>query len=211
MDSIEQYLDSAKPYLDEYGYVAVFVGILLEGVGVPMPGLTLLVAATLLASQEVMRLPLVLLCTFTAATVGNMIGYALGRYGGRQLILRLGTRLGIINETHLHRMEGFFERHGGAVIVGARFLDIFRQVNGIVAGIVEMPWWRFFFYNALGAALWVGFWSMGVFYLGSHLNIVMTVVERFEPYLIGIGIVLLVWMLIYLVQWHRSKNTNRES
>lgn len=208
MNSVEHYLESARPYLDEYGYVAVFVGILLEGVGVPMPGLTLLVAATLLASQETMRFSLVLICAFTAATIGNMIGYALGRYGGRQLILRIGTRLGIVNEDHLHRVEGFFERHGGAVILGARFLDVLRQVNGIVAGIVEMPWWRFFVYNALGAALWVGVWSMGVFYLGSHMEKVITVVKRFEPYLIGIGVVLLIGLLVYLVQWHRSKRIN---
>ena len=158
-------LTTIRPYLAQYGYWALFGAILLETFGMPVPGETLLIAAALLASQGEMHLVPLLLIGWAAAVAGDNIGYAIGRFGGRKLVLRYGNYV-LISEQRLQKAEGFFRRFGGAVVVVARFFAILRQLNGIVAGTVKMNWHRFLVYNILGAALWVSFWTMLFYKLG---------------------------------------------
>lgn len=146
------------PVLDHYGYLAVGGLILLEDFGIPAPGETVLIAAALYAGAGKLNILLVVLIAFVGAVIGDNIGLAIGSYGGRRLVLRWG-RYVFINEERLQKAEGFFGRHGGKVVVVARFIEGLRQVNGIVAGISEMRWRHFAVYNAIGAALWVGAWS----------------------------------------------------
>lgn len=100
-----------------------------------------------------------------AAIGGSNIGYAIGRYGGRKLVLHYGHYL-FLNWTRLEYVETFFCRHGKLLIMGARFLDGLRQLNGIVAGMAWMPWRQFLFYSSLGAGFWVGFWGVLAYRLG---------------------------------------------
>jgi membrane protein DedA with SNARE-associated domain len=158
---------TVKPYLDHYGYWALFGAILLEDFGLPVPGETMLIASALMASQGEMHIVSVLLIGCVAAVTGDNIGYAIGRFGGRKLVLRHG-RYVLITGERLQKAEGFFRRYGGAVVVVARFLAGLRQLNGIVAGTVMMRWWRFLAYNMLGAALWVSFWGMLFYELGER-------------------------------------------
>lgn len=197
MDSINHSLEWAKPYLNEYGYSAVFICIMLEGVGIPTPGLTLLIVATLLASSGLMRLPILLFVALAGSAIGNVAGYAIGRFGGRRLITRYGRFVGL-NKLRLERVEGFFEHHGGAVVMTARFLDVLRQLNGLVAGTVHMPWWRFFVYNVLGAILWVGVVCLGVYFLGEHIDQALPVLKRLKYYLVSIGLLVVVATIIYI-------------
>ena len=154
-----------QPYLNHYGYWALFGAILLEDFGLPVPGETMLIASALLASKGQMHIVPLLLIACVAAVTGDNIGYAIGRFGGRKLVFRYG-RYVLITEQRLQKAEGFFRRYGGAVVVVARFLAGLRQLNGIVAGTVKMRWWRFLAYNMLGASLWVEFWGMLFYELG---------------------------------------------
>ena len=158
---------TVKPYLDHYGYWALFGAILLENFGLPVPGETLLIASALLASQGKMHIVPLLVTACIAAITGDNIGYAIGRFGGRRLVFRYG-RYVFITEERLQKAEGFFRRYGGAVVVMARFFAVLRQLNGIVAGTAKMRWYRFLLYNILGAALWVTFWGMLFYELGER-------------------------------------------
>ena len=158
---------TVKPYLDHYGYWALFGAILLENFGLPVPGETLLIASALLASQGKMHIVPLLVTACIAAITGDNIGYAIGRFGGRRLVFRYG-RYVLITEERLQKAEGFFGRYGGAVVVMARFFAVLRQLNGIVAGTAKMRWYRFLLYNILGAALWVTFWGMLFYELGER-------------------------------------------
>jgi membrane protein DedA with SNARE-associated domain len=158
---------TVKPYLDHYGYWALFGAILLENFGLPVPGETLLIASALLASQGKMHIVSLLVTACIAAITGDNIGYAIGRFGGRRLVFRYG-RYVLITEERLQKAEGFFGRYGGAVVVMARFFAVLRQLNGIVAGTAKMSWYRFLLYNMLGAALWVSFWGMLFYELGER-------------------------------------------
>lgn len=196
---LEHYLTLAKPWLDQYGYFAVFGGVFVEGFGLPAPGETLIIAAALLAERGEMQLPVLLLTAWLAAVLGDNLGYAIGRWGGRSLLLKVGVK-----PTHLAHVERFFTRYGGGMVVTARFFEILRQLNGIVAGSMGMPWWRFLSYNALGAALWVGFWGGGIFLLGKHFVQVEATLRMFAPYITVLGVAALAGLIWYLFKGRKS-------
>ena len=193
---------TVKPYLDHYGYWALFGAILLEDFGMPVPGETLLIASALLASQGQMRIVPLLLTACVAAVTGDNIGYAIGRFGGRKLVLRYGNYV-LISEQRLQKAEGFYLRYGGAVVVVARFLAVLRQLNGIVAGTIKMDWRRFLAYNILGAALWVSFWGMLFYELGEKAFRFGAGFKTVQFFLLGGLVAAAVVLAVYLL--HRRK------
>ena len=192
------------PYLDRYGYAAVFGALLLEAFGLPLPGETALIAGAALAAEDKLHLAPLLACAWLAAVLGDNIGFAIGRFGGRRLIVRYGTKIGI-TESRLAKVEAFFQRYGGEVVLVARFFALLRQLNGIVAGTVGMVWWRFLSYNALGAALWVSAWGFGVYYFGQTLGHVLTRVHGLG-YVIGLLALILIVACIALYGWRRGRS-----
>ncbi|HQU17257.1 MAG TPA: DedA family protein [Gammaproteobacteria bacterium] len=194
---IQHYLALAQPYLQHYGYGAVFVAVMVEGFGIPAPGETLMIAAALLAAQGKMSLA-VLPVAWLAAVIGDNIGYAIGHFGGRRLVLRVGRRFGVRSK-HFEKVEHFFHRYGGPLVAVARFFDVLRQLNGVVAGMAGMRWWRFLAYNALGALLWVGAWGGGAYFLGRHLDAALALFHHLALYVIAVGVVGLILVAGYLV------------
>ena len=176
---IEEAVDRVEPWLQRYGYGAVFVLVGVEGFGIPAPGQTILEAGAVAAAAPDARLQIgwLLLVAVLAAALGNTLGYWIGRAGGRPLLRRLR-----ISERHLGRVEAGFDRYGGWLIVFARFFDGPRQLNGIAAGILEMPWARFTVFNLMGAALWVSFWGLGVYYIDLHLDGLVGLIRRINPW-----------------------------
>jgi len=169
LQQLAPYINAVAPYLDRYGYLALFVGVLLEDFGVPLPGETLLIAASMLASLGRFHMLLVAGVAFAAAVMGDNIGYAIGRFAGRPVVLRFGKHL-LLSERRLGRMERYFARRGGWIIIIARFIEGLRQLNGIVAGLSHMPWRRFLAFNVIGAALWVGTWTTAAWLAGRRLG-----------------------------------------
>lgn len=196
---LSHYLELATPYLSRYGYFAVFGMVLVEGFGLPAPGQTLIIAGGLLAARGDMNITVLVLVAWAAAVLGDNIGYAIGRYGGRQLVLRHGGRAGL-RAAHLERVERFFTRYGGGIVIAARFLEVLRQLNGVVAGLGGMSWLRFLGFNAVGAALWVGVWAYGVYRLGENMEQVLSGLKLVEPYLIGAGVCAVIGLLVYLLR-----------
>lgn len=137
LGDIEHDIAAVEPWLDRYGFAAVFAAVGVEGFGIPAPGQTLLIAgAVTAATQNQFHIGLLLLTAFVAAILGSSLGYLIGRRGGRALLRRFR-----VDERHLQRVEQGFSRYGGGLIVIGRFFDGLRQLNGIAAGILEMPWW----------------------------------------------------------------------
>lgn len=155
----------------------------MECLGLPVPGESLIIAGALLASQGRMNIALLSVSAWLGAFLGNSVGYAIGWSGGRKLVLRYGRYIGI-TQPRLARVERFFDHYGGWVVVIGRFIALVRQTNGLVAGIARMPASHFLGYNALGAALWVALWGVGVYYLGHRLTSVMRPATGFAFYLV---------------------------
>lgn len=168
-----------KTLVEHYGYLAVFLLVMLEDFGMPTPGETVLVLAAGFAATGDLSIWAVLGLAFVAAVIGDNIGYGIGHFGGRPLVMRYGSRLGL-TEKRYEFAEGFFHRYGDAIVVIARFVEILRQLNGIIAGTLEMPWPKFLAFNSLGAALWVGVWGAVGYFAGEHIHQIATWFSRFS-------------------------------
>jgi membrane protein DedA with SNARE-associated domain len=191
------------PLLNRYGYLAVGGFVFLEDFGVPVPGETILIAAAVYAGAGRLNIVAVGIIALVAAVVGDNVGFAIGHFGGRALVLRWG-RYVFITEERLDKAEGFFHRHGGKVVTVARFIEGLRQANGIVAGLSKMYWPKFLAFNALGAALWVALWTTVGYTAGSHLNSIYHQLVRYEVY-VGIGIVVLIVAFVSRRLWKRHR------
>lgn len=196
-----------QSYLEQYGYPILFVTVFVESFGIPAPGQTLLITAAIFAATGKLVLWGVLVTAFAAAVIGDSLGYLMGLKGGRRLLIRYGGRFGI-HRRRLSRLTRRFNRHGGWFVAFARFFDVLRQVNGLLAGSVEMPFHRFLFFNAAGAALWVSLWGIGAYYLGRGLRDWLHTFDFVATWLV-IGVLALALVLVgwWLVRRHRR---NRE-
>lgn len=181
--------------LTQYGYLAVAGFLFLEDFGVPVPGETILIAAAVYAGAGRLNILAVAVIAFFAAVAGDNVGLAIGHFGGRPLVLRLGRYVGITGE-RLDKAETWFNRHGGKVVSIARFVEGLRQANGVVAGVTRMHWLKFLTYNALGAALWVGVWTTVGDVSGSHIDRVYSLVSRVFLYLVVAIIVAVVARIV---------------
>ena len=198
------FLNVVAPYLEHYSYWAVLLLVMLEDFGVPVPGETILIAAAIFAGAGRLNVVLVGLIGFIAAVIGDNIGFAIGHFGGRALALRWGKYV-FLTEERLTKAEVFFNRHGGKIIVVARFIEGLRQANGIIAGISGMRWLRFVFYNALGAALWVGTWVTLGYLAGNHINTIYHYITNYSYYALIVVAVLLASYIIWRVLRRRQR------
>jgi membrane protein DedA with SNARE-associated domain len=191
----ERSLAEVQPLLARYGYGAAFAAVMAEGMGIPTPGQTLLMAGALEAAKGRMNIALLLFLVTTAATLGNSIGYAIGRWGGRVVLEKLK-----VNPERQRHLDDLFKRRGGVVILLARFLDGLRQLNGIVAGVMRMPWWIFTAYNVAGALLWTCAWGLGTYYLGRDIHVIAVFFQRHRRLLFALSLIALGALLVYLLR-----------
>ena len=186
-------LHSLEPTLNRFGYLALGL-IFLEDFGVPVPGETVLIIAAVYAGTGRFNVWLVGLIGFLAAILGDNVGFAIGHFGGRPLAERFGKYIFLTPE-RLDKTANFFDRHGGKVIVIARFVEGLRQANGIIAGITGMHWTKFVPFNALGAALWVGVWVSIGYFSGSNIDSIYATATRYEAVFgIVVGVLVLAWI-----------------
>jgi membrane protein DedA with SNARE-associated domain len=136
-----------------YGYLIIFLPILGESAGIPLPGETVLLAGGLAASRGILSLPLVILVGASAAIIGDNLGYLVGRRGGRPLLLRYGAVLHV-KDRQIAILDSFFERHGPKTVFFGRWVIFLRVWAALFAGASRMHWRQFVFWNALGGLAW---------------------------------------------------------
>jgi membrane-associated protein len=148
-------INTIRHFLIAWGYWAVALGLLLENAGVPVPGETILILASVLSfNTHELRLPWIIVVGTMAATSGDNIGYWIGRKGGRPLLDRW-QRFFRVRDEHLGAAEKLIERYGAVSIFFARFITGVRVIAGPLAGVLRMQWRRFALFNFLGALVWV--------------------------------------------------------
>ena len=156
--------------LATYGYVAVFFFIAIESTGIPFPGETMLITASIYAGHT-HRLNIILVISFAAAgaIIGDNLGYAVGHWGGYRLLRRYG-RFIRLHEKRLKLGQYLFLQHGGKVVFFGRFISILRTYAAFLAGTNRMPWWRFFAFNAAGGIVWAIVFGTGAYVLGTQIH-----------------------------------------
>lgn len=181
--------------LEAAGYPLLFLLVMAESAGVPVPGETALITGAALASQGQLNIGLVVAIAATGAVVGDNIGYVIGRRGGRWLLQRPGL-------LHRHRLEvlaigePFFERHGPKAVFFGRFILGLRTWASWLAGATRMRWRSFALWNALGGACWATAIGVAAYFIGRSAE---HMIELFAIY----GLVAFAIAIITLLVMHR--------
>jgi len=177
-----------------YGYLALFLLVALESIGIPLPGETALITAALYAgSTGNLNIAAVAAIAATAAVVGDNGGYWLGKVGGQRLVTRYGHRVGL-GAAKLKVGRYLFERHGVPVVLFGRFVSLLRTFAAFFAGLNRMPWSKFFAANAVGGVLWAGAYAFGAYGLGAAAANVGSTIT-----FVGLAVTVVLTLVIVLV------------
>ncbi|MFM9047749.1 MAG: DedA family protein [Cyanobium sp.] len=185
-------LPSLQALLRQWGYGVVFMAMLLENAGVPLPGETVTLLGGYAAGSGQMNGLGVMAAAASGAILGDNLGYWVGRRAGWNLILRVG---GLLRQSpeQLEQLREQFLRHANTSVFLGRFVAVLRVVAGPMAGAVGMPYRRFLLCNTAGALLWAGT-MVGLAWLGGRWipfsQIVHGVIE------FGLGALLLVLLVV---------------
>jgi membrane-associated protein len=167
---VDNLIDTMRRFILDWGYWGVAAGLLLENAGIPVPGETILILASVVAyDSDELHLPWIIVIGTIAATLGDNIGYWIGRKGGRPL-LEHWKRFFRVSHKHIEKGEALLQKHGAAAIFFARFITGARVVAGPLAGVLRMHWPRFALFNFLGAVVWVSVIAGIAHAFGSQLD-----------------------------------------
>jgi membrane protein DedA with SNARE-associated domain len=201
------FLDSLTGPLDHYGYWAIALLLLLENIGVPVvPGEFAMISGAIFAGtgRAGLNIVVVAVVAFVASVAGAQIGYLIGRFAGRELILHYGKYI-MIKPHHLDRAEAIVDRYGGIVVVIARFIVGLREANGIIAGITQMRLLTFTVFNVIGAAIWVATWVTIGDVAGDHIDTIYADINRYSLYVFSALVVLVAGYIAWRVIRRRRR------
>ncbi|HEY1544055.1 MAG TPA: DedA family protein [Xanthobacteraceae bacterium] len=161
--------DLLHQLMHTYGLWVVFGVILIECMGIPMPGETALVSSALYAgTTHQISIVWVIVVAAAAAIIGDNLGYLIGRSVGFRLILRHGHYIRL-DERRLKVGQYLFLRHGGKIVFFGRFIAILRTYSALLAGVNRMPWPHFVVMNALGGICWATLFGGGAYLFGKQV------------------------------------------
>ena len=169
--SIELFtLDNLQEIARLYGYWAIFVGIALENMGIPLPGETITIVGGFLAGSGELDYWLVLSSAIAGAVLGDNFGYWVGRTGGWQLLVRVG-RIFRLQEHQLEEAKERYSKNAVKAVFFGRFITLLRIFAGPLAGITRMPYRQFLLCNFGGAAVWASTIVSLAFFLGKVVSL----------------------------------------
>jgi len=174
--------------LQSYTYPVLLLLVLLESLGVPLPGEIALVTAAANASSGHISIAIVIALAAFGAIVGGVLGYWIGVKGGLPLVTRYGGYIGV-RRSHVDRAHAFFERNGSKTILFGRFVAILRTWAAIVAGAAAMSFTKFFTYNTIGSIVWAIVFGLLGFYFGRDLPLLEKYISRVSFGVLIVGVV----------------------
>ncbi|WIG60826.1 MAG: DedA protein [Ktedonobacterales bacterium] len=193
--------------IETYGYWAILCAVMIESTGVPFPGETALLAGAIYAgATDRISIAGVIAAAAVGAIIGDNFGYAIGRYGGYPLIRKIISILHIDSRT-LTYAQRFFDLHGDKTVFIGRFFALLRTWAALLAGVNQMRWRRFLFWNALGGIIWAFVFGLLGYFLGNNINLLDDVLRIF-----GIGGIIgfIAFAIIVIILWLRYRRRDEE-
>lgn len=190
---------------DDWGYYfGVFVIVLAQCAGVPLPAVAVLLGAYASARHGDLNLAAVIAVGSLGAMLGSTVGYVLGRVGGRPLMLRLARRFHA-DENRIVQLESFFERHGGKALFFGRWVIVVRLWGAIAAGAAKMPWPKFLLWTITGSIAWVASLSVLAYLAGALAHAVGDALD------IGGWVLVPIVVLGLVMVWRRRRRRKFKS
>ena len=174
--------------LQSYTYPVLLLLVLLESLGIPLPGEIALVTAAAYASSGHISIVIVIVLAAIGAIVGGVLGYWIGIKGGLPLVARYGGYVGV-RKSHIDRTHAFFERNGAKTILFGRFVAILRTWAAVVAGAAAMSFTKFVTYNTIGSVVWAIVFGLLGFYFGRDLPLLEKYIARTSFGVLVLGVI----------------------
>ena len=200
-DSLGQWAADVLAALGSFGLLFL---MLAENLFPPIPSEAILPLAGFLVGRGELGGVQAVAAATAGSVLGALILYALGRWGGRAVVLRYGRVLRV-TEHDLDRAEGWFDKYGDAVVFFARMVPLARSVVSIPAGMLEMPVLRFTFLTTLGSALWNTLLVGAGWFLGANWERVSAIVGSISNAVLIIAVVAIVALAIYWLRRPRRR------
>ncbi|HTV33195.1 MAG TPA: DedA family protein [Methylocella sp.] len=164
------FLAQIQPLVVTHGYWVVFLIIMLESAGIPLPGETVLVlAAGYAGATGDLDITLVIAFAVAGAILGDNLGFWCGRTWGTKYLLRYGKFVHL-SESRLRIGEYLFQQHGAKIVYFGRFIAFLRIFAALLAGVNRYRWPQFLFFNATGGLTWALFYGIGAYRFGDWLR-----------------------------------------
>lgn len=179
-----------QAFLEQFGYLALFVGVFFEGEMV-------LILAGFLAFQGYLRLEWVILIAFLGACAGDQLWYTMGRRYGSKILAR-NRRWERIGEVALRRLR----RHPALWVLSFRFVYGIRTVMPVAIGVSGYPPGRFLLFNVIGAAIWATVLALAAYHFGTLLEDMIGHIKRYELFVLS-GLVI-IGVLLWLRRYYRT-------
>lgn len=186
-------LDTLLEVARLYGYWAVFLGIAVENMGIPLPGETIVIVGGFLAGSGELNYWLVLVSAIAGAVLGDNFGYWVGRIGGWQLLVKVGSFFRI-QEQQLELAKDRYSQNAVQAVFLGRFVTILRIFAGPLAGITKMPYKQFLLCNFSGAAVWASTIVSLAYFLGKVVTL-----EQIVSWVTQLGIAALLVVIAVLL------------
>ncbi len=181
--------------LHNYGAAGVGVVVMLESMGAPLPGESIVIAAAVYAATTGrLDITLVVAAAAMGAIMGDNFGYLIGRSIGLRALRRFGRRIGL-TEGRFQLGQYLFRHYGPQVVFIGRFIAILRTFAALLAGANRMHWRAFLFWNALGGIAWASLYGFGAYVLGDAVRRVRGPMEIVLGVVGAVGIVCMVVFL----------------
>jgi membrane protein DedA with SNARE-associated domain len=190
-----------------YTYPVLLGLVLLESLGIPLPGEIALVTAAAYASHGHVSILVVIALAAAGASVGGVLGYLIGLKGGLPLVAHYGGYVGI-RRAHLAKAHEFFERYGSKTILFGRFIALLRTWAAVVAGAAAMSFPKFVTYNTIGSVVWAIVFGAVGYYFGRDLPLLHRYISRVS---FGVFSVAAIALLVFLIYKRRNDTKNRGS
>jgi membrane protein DedA with SNARE-associated domain len=159
-----------QPLIAQYGYGAVFLIIMLESAGLPLPGeAALLLAAGYAGATGELELLFVIIAAASGAIIGDNLGFWVGRTWGAGLLRRYGKFI-MMDEGRIRLGQYLFERHGAKIVFFGRFVAFLRVLAALLAGVNKYRWRPFLLYNAAGGIAWATIMGVAAYLFGDAVH-----------------------------------------
>lgn len=189
-------------FMEEWGYLAMFIAMVLENANIPIPSEIVLGFAGYLVAKGVFTLNMAIIVGTLAGIVGSVLSYWMGEYGGRPLLLKYGKYI-FFNEHKFKMAENLFEKYGGAAVFIGRLLPGVRTFISFPAGVAKYPMGRFVLWTVLGTIPW----TILLVWLGSVLGAQWEDLIQYNHEFLMVVIVAMIFGCAYL--WFRYRRNQR--
>ncbi|QQR92416.1 MAG: DedA family protein [Candidatus Iainarchaeum archaeon] len=201
---VEVLADYFVQLIESFGYLGIFILMVLESMIAPVPSELVMPFAGYVAALGRLDFLLVNVAALLGSLVGSFISYAAGKFLGRDIILRYGKYIGL-SKRHLEWTEKWFAAHGSSTVLIGRFIPVVRHLISIPAGLSKMPKRAFVTMTLIGAALWNGFLAAAGFMLKDQYGLIAEYSSTLD---ILVGLALLAGIAYWFV--YRNKKSNRQ-